>query len=106
MNWKLTRAELPVIFEAGEPICMIVPQRRGELEAFEPEIREIEEDSEIASAFRQWAESRGKFNQELKVPGSKAVREGWQKDYVRGMTPEGLRAKEHQTKLRLRSFGE
>jgi hypothetical protein len=47
-----------------------------------------------------------KFNQELKVPGSKAVREGWQKDYVRGMTPEGLRAKEHQTKLRLRSFGE
>jgi hypothetical protein len=106
MNWKLTRADLPVIFEAGEPICMIVPQRRGELEAFEPEIREIEEAPEIASAYRQWAESRGKFNQELKVPGSKAVRDGWQKDYVRGMTPEGLRAKEHQTKVRLRSFGE
>ena len=51
MNWKLTRANLPVIFEAGEPICMIVPQRRGELEAFHPEIRELEEEPEPASAF-------------------------------------------------------
>ena len=62
MNWKLTRADLPVVFEADEPICMIVPQRRGELEAFEPEIREIGEQPELAGAFQRWAESRGKFN--------------------------------------------
>ncbi|HKH82110.1 MAG TPA: hypothetical protein VKA25_00350, partial [Gemmatimonadales bacterium] len=32
---------------------------------------------------------------------------GWQKDYVRGiMTQEGIRAKEHQTKLRLKGFAE
>jgi hypothetical protein len=34
MNWKLTRPHFPVVFEEDEPICMIVPQRRGELEAF------------------------------------------------------------------------
>ena len=104
MNWKLTRAELPVVFEEGEPICMIVPQRRGELDGFHPEIRELEEEPETASAFRQWAESRGRFNQDLSVPDSEAVRQGWQKDYVRGTTLGGLRAEEHQTKLKLKGF--
>jgi hypothetical protein len=106
MNWKLTRAELPVVFEAGEPICMVVPQRRGELEGFHPEIRELDEEPQTASAYRQWAESRGRFNQDLKVPGSEAVKRGWQKDYVQGTVPGGLRAKEHQTKLRLKDFAE
>jgi hypothetical protein len=106
MNWKLTRANLPVIFEAGEPICMIVPQRRGELEAFEPEILEIEQEPSLARAYERWGESREKFNRDLEVPDSEAVKRGWQKDYVRGMTVGGVRAKEHQTKLKLKDFVE
>jgi hypothetical protein len=106
MNWKLTRANLPVIFEAGEPICMIVPQRRGELEAFEPEIREIDEEPALASSYERWADSREKFNRDLGMPESEAVKRGWQKDYVRGMTVGGARAKEHQTKLRLKGFAD
>ncbi len=31
-----------VNFEAGEPICMIVLSRRGEVAVFEPEIREMD----------------------------------------------------------------
>jgi hypothetical protein len=42
----------------------------------------------------------------LKVPDSEAVKAGWQKDYVRGMTVGGVRAHEHQTKLRLKDFAE
>jgi hypothetical protein len=106
MNWKLTRADLPVIFEAGEPICMIVPQKRGELEAFAPEIRDIGEEPGLASAYERWSESRKRFNRELEVPGSEAQKRGWQKDYVRGMTLAGVRAKEHQTKLRLKEFAD
>jgi hypothetical protein len=106
MNWKLTRAGLPVIFEAGEPICMIVPRRRGELEAFEPEICEIGEEPELAEAYERWAESRVTFNEDLQVPDSEAARRGWQKDYVRGMTLGGVRAREHQTKLKLKDFAE
>src|SRR5215213_1388810 len=87
MNWKLTRANVPVIFEAGEPICMIVPRRRGELEAFEPEIREIGEEPALANSYELWADSRENFNRDLKVPGSEAVKRGWQKDYIRGSTP-------------------
>ena len=106
MNWKLTRANLPVVFEADEPICMVVPQRRGALEAFEPEICEIGEEPALAEAYERWTESRGEFNRELGVAGSEAQKRGWQKDYVRGMTVGGLRAKEHQTKLKLKGFAE
>ena len=77
MNWKLTRANLPVIFEAGEPICMLVPHRRGELEAFEPEIREIREEPEQAPT--SGGQKAGAFNRNLKVPDSEAVKAGWQK---------------------------
>jgi hypothetical protein len=104
MNWKLTRAELPVVFEAGEPFCMIVPQRRGELESFRPEIQELHEEPEIASVYGQWAESRGRFIRDLKIPDSEAAKQGWQKHYVRGTTLGGLHAEEHQTKLKLKGF--
>jgi hypothetical protein len=106
MNWKLTRANLPVVFEADEPICMIVPRRRGELEAFEPEILEIGEEPALAEAYERWGESRTNFNRELEVAGSEAQKRGWQKDYVRGMTLGGVRAKEHQTKLKLKNFAD
>jgi hypothetical protein len=104
MNWKIMRPNLPVIFEAGEPICMIVPQKRGELETFEPEIHEISEAPETAGAYQQWAKSRAEFNRDLQVAGSEAQEMGWQKDYVRGTTPSGVRTKEHQTKLKLKDF--
>jgi hypothetical protein len=41
VNWKLTQPNKPKEFDAGEPICMLVPQRRGELESFRAEIRDI-----------------------------------------------------------------
>ncbi len=58
----------------------------------------------MAGVYKQWAESRARFNRDLKVPGSEAARKGWQKDYVRGTTPDGVRAAGHQTKLKLREF--
>ena len=47
MSWKLTRKLMPVRFEVDEPICMIVPQRRAELEEFVPELRHIESDEDL-----------------------------------------------------------
>src|SRR5262249_11468483 len=41
MNWKITRPDVTVRFEEREPFCMIVPQRRGELEAFRPRFEEL-----------------------------------------------------------------
>ena len=106
MNWKLTHPNQPVTFDIDEPICMIVPQRRSELERFHPEIHDIASDPEIYQGYQKWCQSRGQFLADLKVLGSEAVKRGWQKDYLRGITTEGVRIPEHETKLTLRDFVE
>ena len=98
MNWKLTRPGLPVTFRRGETICTIVPQRRGELERFATETREMHEMPELRRAFRAWRTSRNAF---IADPENKP---GWQKHYFRGVTVEGDAAPEHQTRLHLRAF--
>ena len=106
MNWKITRPNQPVTFDIDEPICMIVPQRRGELEAFQPEIHAIASEPVIYQGYQEWSQSRGQFLDDLKVPGSEAAQKGWQKDYLRGVTRTGVHITEHQTKLAIRDFVE
>lgn len=106
MNWKLTRPKVPVIFGADEPICLIMPQRRGELEAFQPEIRDIEAAPELNGGYRRWQESRARFQAEMRCPDSEAAREGWQRHYFQGTSVAGRQAFEHQVKLKIRHFEE
>ena len=54
MNWKLTAIDRPVTFEAGEPFCMLVPQRRGDLERFAPRVDDFAADPEISHGFAAW----------------------------------------------------
>lgn len=104
MNWQLTRPNHPVTFDIDEPICMLVPQRRGELESFRPQVRDIGSETEIEQGYRQWSQDRQEFLIELGMPGSVAAKKGWQKDYFRGLSPGGLHAAEHQLKLKLQDF--
>jgi len=101
MNWKLTAVDRPVRFEPGEPFCMLVPQPRGELERFQPQVLDVADDPETAEGYRQWTESRSRFLSELNEPDSAAVRQKWQKHYFRGTTADGTVAPVHQTKLQL-----
>lgn len=105
MNWKITRPRRWVRFEAGEPVCMIVPQRRGELEAYETQVRDLRSNPELSEAHRQWAESRAEFLTRLRVHGSDASNQKWQKDYFQGRAPgdQGSHGR-HQTVLKLRPF--
>ena len=105
VNWRLTRANHPVSFEEGEPICMLVPQRRGELEAFRPEVRPLDDDPALAERYHGWSGDRAAFNAALAVPGSEAVKRGWQKHYFQDVSLDGSSAPTtHQTKLALRPF--
>lgn len=104
MNWKITRPDTWITFETGEPICMIVPQRRGELEEFVPEVRTISENPELETSYAQWRRSRAQFNKTRQIPHSAAAKQGWEKHYVQGTSPDGLVAPEHQTRLHLRQF--
>jgi Family of unknown function (DUF6065) len=104
MNWKLTRPNHSVTFDIDEPICMILPQHRGELEGFQPEIQAIASEPVIYQGYREWSQSRGQFLADLEIPGSGAAEKRWQKDYFRGMTTDGVHIPEHETKLTLRDF--
>ena len=101
MNWKMTAIDRPVTFEAGEPFCQLVPQRCGELEGFRAEVRELSSDPAVEAGYRAWTESRSAFLSGLAENDPAAVKQGWQKHYFRGTTPDGAKAPTHQTKLRL-----
>jgi hypothetical protein len=104
MNWKLTRPGHSVRFDTDEPICMIVPQRRRELESFSASVQWLEDDPEAAAHFEQWSRDRqlrqflSEYGKDLSEPGRKL-------EYFKGQFPLGAtKAPEHQTKLRLAQF--
>lgn len=103
MNWKFTREYMPVRFEVDEPICMIVPQRRAELEEFVPEMMPIEADEDVHAKHEAFLASRGALG---RGDGEPAATDGpWQGKYTRGKHADGeAGSPEHQTRRRLRSF--
>jgi hypothetical protein len=104
MNWKVTRPNHPIVFEEGEPIAMVTPVERHLLERFRPDVRNIADDPELEARYREWSQSRNAHNADLKTPGTKAHREGWQRHYMRGRTIREEPAKGHQTSLDLQGF--
>jgi hypothetical protein len=106
MSWKLTRKLMPVRFEVDEPICMIVPQRRAELEEFVPELRLIESDEDLQRQHEFFLRSRDaakQIEQIARVAAGEQVE--WQGDYTRGRHTDGTAgAPDHQTRRHLRSF--
>ena len=106
MNWKFTRKLMPVRFEVDEPISMIVPQRRADLEEFAPELRRIESDEDLQRKYELFLRSR---DEEGMVKATADVAAGgrveWQGDYTRGRHRDGeAGADDHQTRRHLRSF--
>jgi len=104
MNWKLTRANYPVHFARGEPICMVVPVPRGLAESLDPVLASLRSAPELKREYDQWQESRRAFNEGLEQRQPDATERGWQRDYVKGVMPSGAQAAEHQTRLQLREF--
>lgn len=104
MNWKLTRPKHAVTFEAGEPICMIVPVARGFAEGFAPALRPLASDPEVAERFHAWSRSRAAFLEKLDQRDPEATRRAWEKDYMKGTKQDGQAFREHQTRLQIRPF--
>jgi Family of unknown function (DUF6065) len=106
MSWKLTRKHWPVRFEVDEPICMIVPQRRGELEEFAPELRSIESDKDLQRKYELFRSSRSVAKQAEQVARVAAGEQAeWQGDYSQGRHTDGEPgAADHQIRRELRPF--
>ncbi len=104
MNWRFTRPMKKVRFDPDEPICMIAPVRRGEVEQFEPEIRNLESEPELLRSFKTWYASRQEAQKAAlgeSRPGETAPQQG---HYIRGEGHLGERAENHQNKLNIQPF--
>ncbi|WP_421854059.1 DUF6065 family protein [Oricola sp.] len=101
MNWKFTRPGT-VTFEKDEPFCFITPVDYRALMNVEPQIVPISEKPELEAAFGRWQGARLDFNEKLRTLDPEAVKQGWQKWYMRGVNgPDGGEAPGHVSKLRL-----
>jgi hypothetical protein len=108
MNWQLTRPGLTVTFERGEPFCMIVPQRRGDLESFRPAIRDFETDPTTHAQAEEFARARDQLQVRKFLSNFSGefepYKNAWEQNYFRGTRPDGSQAPEHQTRLKLEEF--
>jgi len=105
MNWRFTRPKTAVRFKKGEPVCHIFPAERGMLEAVQPALLPISANPKLEADYAEWIASRNKFNTDLKVPGSAATVEKWQKHYHRGIDLHGKPApSSHRVKTQLKPF--
>lgn len=102
MNWKFTTKDKVVTFEENEPIATIFPIKRGVIETFKPVIRRPSDDPELWAEFQAWSKSRDTFNHDLKIDGSEAQTQKWQKAYMTG--PGKSLVPPHRSKLRLRDL--
>ncbi|GLY29861.1 DUF6065 family protein [Kineosporia sp. NBRC 101731] len=101
MNWKMTRAFEPIQFDVGEPICMIVPQRRTELEEFAPRLLALSDDAGLQGRHQSWSDSRAGFLREQ--PGSDSY--AGQLHYFRGEDVDGAKhVDDHRLRRSLRPF--
>ncbi len=101
MNWLLTHPDEEVVFPAGQPICMILPQQRFALEKFAPQLRVMPSGSDEEASYLAWAASRAEFIRNLGA--TDATRGDWQRDYFLGSEPAARQAG-HRRNRRLRPF--
>lgn len=109
MNWKFTRAGASAVFLTGDPFCMVVPQRRGELEAFQPRVAPMAEEPETARRVLAFARSREIEVGMRRVAGristpQAAMAFPYERHYFEGMHTTGEPAPEHQQRRALLAF--
>ena len=101
MNWRFTRPGKRVKFEKDEPICMVVPVARAEVEQYQPEIHNLNSNVELLRSFETWYEDRKKANENIRALVTK------QGHYTRGEGHSGESPTHgHRTKLNVRPFRE
>ncbi len=104
MNWKVTRANHPIVFEQGEPICMLVPIPRELTSSLIPIRQKLSDNPELDQRFQKWSASRKQFNEALEGGDPEVAKLGWQRDYMLGRQIDGEHFPQHQTKLQVRPF--
>lgn len=102
MNWQMTRPGT-ISFKAGEPFCFIWLVQPAQLEAVQPRIHKLDDHAELKAEFKAWAENRADFASRLADNEPGAVKDRWQRFYMKGEAATGLKADNHATKRSLQT---
>jgi hypothetical protein len=89
MNWRFTRPGT-VQFGKDEPFCFITPFAHAQLDEVTPELRHLDDDPTLKAAYQAWSDARAEFNTRLASREPEAVKQGWQRHYVRGNDPTDI----------------
>ena len=107
MNWKLTRPHTVVHFAQDEPISMLVPQRKHDLERFAPSAGPLESNPDLAQRYRAWQEDRDRDKQEtIERFQQGQIKTEFQRHYFKGTFADGTTAPEHRIRLVLKDFAD
>jgi len=105
MNWRFTRPNHWVHFEAGEPICFFFPVQRALLDDIKPAMAPIDAEPGLLDRFQEWSRGRDAFVLRMASEPPPAPADKWQKHYYRGVDmSEKERIADHRTRLRLKPF--
>ncbi len=105
MNWRFTRRNHWIRFEAGEPICFIQPAPRDALERMNPKLVPLNDNPDAARQFAEWSRSRNSFQAKVAEAAPAAGSDQWQKRYYRGLDMDDRPGvPDHKAKLRLKPF--
>jgi hypothetical protein len=75
------------VFEKDEPFCFITLVEYRALDDVTPEIVPLKENPELAAQFNAYQDARKNFIVALDEKDPAAVKQGWQKWYMRGRKP-------------------
>ena len=100
MNWMMT-APGTVVFERGEPFCLIFPVQKQVLTTFDPVIRHIDDDPSLKADYESFRTSREEFFKRMADGDRMAIQQQWQRYYFQGEHPDGRREEMHVNRIRV-----
>jgi len=103
MNWKFTRPGR-CEFREGEPIAMLVPHKRFDLEQFTTRFATLKQNPQLREGYDLWIRSRHEFWAAQKSGDPKVLKQKFQKHYFRGCTTQGVFFQDHQKARKLAPF--
>lgn len=102
VNWQLTAPDVYV--SRGDPIAMLVPHKRDDLEEFETRFCDLKDNPELEAEYLAYRDGRSQWKQDANKEGTTANERGWQRHYYQGQTVLGVKSPEHRTRRNLQSF--
>jgi hypothetical protein len=100
MNWQILRPGR-VVFEEGEPFCLVFPISTQAVVDCEPEIHRLSDNPELSRQHDAFRNAREGFLERFAAGDAATLKQGWQKHYFVGRHPDGTTVNAHINKLRL-----